>query len=259
MKAFAVLRQISRRHRAGSTLTELATACALDHATAHRILGRLASEGMVARRPGTRHYVLGPFALELGAAAHPLFDPRPAAAESLKRLVRLTGGTAFLNARSGYETVCLAREEGRLPVRALPVEVGARRPLCMSAGGVAMLIALPPRERAAALRQGLAAVGNVGRQRQAAIRKMVRASRESGFGVNQDLIVPGMTGIGMSVLDPRGVPIAALSVTLPSDRLSERGRREVADLLRAEAIAIAAARGSQSEDGNDRLARTAAA
>jgi DNA-binding IclR family transcriptional regulator len=115
----------------------------------------------------------------------------------------------------------------------------------MSAGGVAMLIALPPRERAAALRYGLASAGSVGRKRQqAAIRMMVRRSRQLGFGINQDVIVPGMTGIGIALADEAGGPVAALSVTLPSDRLNDRGRREVVDLLRNEARTIADARRS---------------
>lgn len=241
-KAFMLLRQISRRHHTGWTLSELSAACGLSHPTVYRILAGLAAQGMVAVRPGTRYYVLGPATLELAASAHPMFDFREAGDEALKRLVSVCGGNAFLNVRSGYDLVCIARREGRPErPRALPIEVGARRPLCASAGGVAILLRLPRREQAAALRYGLDQVESVGRQRRTAIRQMVRRSRELGFGLNRDLIVPGMTGIGVAIVNARSEAVAAFTVTILSANLSDNGIQRVVSELRREAGALASA------------------
>lgn len=195
---------------------------------------------MVAVRPGTRYYVLGPATLELAASAHPSFDLRIPGIEALKRLVKRCRGTAYLYVRSGFDLVCIAREDAPSQLRALPMEVGMRRPMCGSAGGIAMLLHLPRREQAAALRYGLAQMQTAGPQRRAAIEQMVQHSRELGFGVNRDLLVPGMTGIGVAILGDSG-PLAAFNVTRASASVSEKGIREIAFDMKDEADALAAA------------------
>lgn len=237
-KAFVLLRQISRRPHTGWTLTELAAASGLSHPTVHRILSSLIAQGMVAIRPGTRYYVLGPATLELAASMHPSFDPRPAAGEALRRLVTRCGGTAYLYMRSGFDLVCIAREDAPRQLRALPMEVGMRRPLCGSAGGIAMLLHLPKREQAAALRYGLAQMEAAGPRRRAAVEAMVQRSRELGFGINRDQLVPGMTGIGVAILAGDD-PVAAFNVTRASSGLTENGIRNIAAILRSEAQALA--------------------
>jgi len=237
-KALAMLRRISTRHRTGWRLTELARACGYDHATVHRILGFLAREGMVARRPGTRRYVLGPLAQELGLAVHPAYDLRAGALDGLARLARFTGGTAFLNLRSGDDSVCAARADGRLRMRALAVEVGTRRPLCLSAGGVAILLRLPPRERARAMRYGLAEARRIGEGRVRAVETMIRMSLRAGIGINSDGIIPGITALGVAVSGADGMPVAALSVAVYSDRLEQRMRQAVIGALRREAALL---------------------
>lgn len=236
-KAFRVLRQVSRRHHAGSTLMEIAQACALHHATALRILRALQAEEMVALRPGTRHYVLGPGAVAFGAAVHPAFDLRRLVDESVRRIARATGGNGFFNVRSGYDGVYIARETAVSRTHALPLEVGARRPLIGTAGGVALLLHLGAREQAAALRYGLRQIAPIGAQRRNAVTLLVRRSRRRGFGINEDLIVPGMTGVGVAV-GPPGAPVGALSCTMVSERARERGMPAISALLHEEAHSL---------------------
>lgn len=237
-RALDVLRRISTRHRAGWRLSELSRACGYHHATVHRLLTCLGREGMVERRPGTRLYVLGPLAMELGLASHPVHDMRALAREALARLARLTGGTAFLNVRSGHDSVCEGRVDGRLQIRALAIEIGLRRPLCLSAGGIAMLLALPRRERASALRHGLDEARRISDRRLREVRQMIARSMREGLGINADGIIPGITALGVPILGADGLPTAALSVATYSDRLDERGRRGVIAALRREADAL---------------------
>ncbi|MCC6212471.1 MAG: helix-turn-helix domain-containing protein [Burkholderiales bacterium] len=234
-KTFSILRRISTRHHVGWSLSELSQACGYHHTTVHRILRFLDREGMVARRPGTRLYVLGPLAQEFGLAVHPAHDLRAPALEGLARLARRTGGGAFLNLRSGHDSVCAARIDGRLRIRALAIEPGTRRPLCLSAGGVAMLLRLPAKERAAALRYGLAEARRIGPQRLEQARGMVRRSTREGIGINADGIIPGITAIGVPVAARDGTPIAALSVASYSERFNEAALRDAVAALRREA------------------------
>ena len=59
----------------------------------------------------------------------------------MSRISRRTEGVAYLMARSNAESVCIARK-GTLNTKALTIDVGSRRPLLLSAGGLAILIAL---------------------------------------------------------------------------------------------------------------------
>lgn len=233
-RSFLVLRALSSRH-GGWRLGELAQYCGLHHSTLHRILAALSREEIVARDPHTHHYILGRLAYELGVAAQPRYDWRAMGAQALDRLARHTGDTAFLNLRSRHETVCIDRREGHYPIKALTVEVGARRPLCVSAGGAAILACLPDDQAQALLDASRPYLSRFSSGRMDAIVRLLETSRRLGYGYNRDMIVPRVSAVGVAVMNPAGTPVAALSIAAVSSRLSGARLREVVDALRGEA------------------------
>ena len=234
-RAALLLRELSTRLSGGWTLTELATQCQLDRTTTHRMLDCLTREGLVSRQSRTRTYLLGPLAFELGLAAAPRFDLRIHCGESLQRLCERTGETVFLNALSGTDTVCLDRREGLVALKALVVEVGARRAVVASAGGAAILLALPGVERRRLVRTCLARLRRADAAHRAGIERMLARSEAAGFGFNCDDIIPGISAVAVPVIEGAGRPIAAITLATTSDRLDERRRRKMLDLLHAEA------------------------
>jgi DNA-binding IclR family transcriptional regulator len=237
-RAVSLLRELSTRMAGGWTLTELATQCELDRTTAHRMLDGLMREGLVSRHEPTRRYVLGPMAFELGLAAAPRFDPRGACAAGLQRLAERTGDTIFLSVRSGGDTVCVDRREGSISLKALVVDVGARRSLVATAGGVAVLLALAPAERRRAVASCLARLRPADAAHRTGIRRMLERSEAAGYGLNCDDITPGISALGAPILSPDGTPVAAITVASTSQRLDERRRRKVLELLVREAAAL---------------------
>lgn len=233
-RTFTVLRALSNR-QGGWRLGELANYCKLHHSTLHRILSALSREGMVARTPHTQLYVLGRLAFELGVAAQPRHDWRAISAPTLDRLAMHTGDTVFLNIRSGHDTVCIDRREGNYPIKALTVEVGARRPLCVSAGGAAILACLPEEEAQSILAASQTYMDRFPADRLAAVARLLETSRNLGYGYNCDLIVTGVSAIGVAVMDQLNQPIAALSIAAISSRLSGTRMLEIVAMLRAEA------------------------
>ena len=178
-KAARLLIELSRRSN-GWRLTDLAGESSIDLATAHRLLRCLSEFGLVARRSGDRHFVVGPEALNLGLAAvyqRQLVDLARTIAREIATETRLAG---FVYLRSGDDFVCIARVGGT-QVKGLSIQVGTRRPLIGSAGGVAILLKLDPKSRRAIVDANLARIRSVGQMRVRGVSKMLAPVCRSGL------------------------------------------------------------------------------
>ena len=224
-RALRMLRELSARARTGWRLTDIADRCELDRGTASRMLACLVRERFAIKRPDDRHFLPGPALYELG---HSL--PEMAAFETLCRpaLARLAASTrclAFLYLRSETDFVCIA-SAGQASIKGLSIEVGTRRALCLSAGGVAILVALPPAERAAVLAENLERMRKARERRVPAVKRMIRRSQRRGAGVNLGDVVPRITALAAAIRGPGGTPFASIAVSgpvelLPNDRVEE--------------------------------------
>ena len=240
-RAMALLRELAARGQFGWGLGDLAERCGLDKGTAHRLLAHLKRERMVQQRPGDRRYVAGPMMYELGLALadHAAFcGTRPR--RRSRRLVKQFGGVAFLILRSGNDFVCAARVSD-VPVKALSIEVGTRRPLVTSAGGVAILIAMPASEA----RFGDRTEPGDGRPPRRAPR--LRHSRRccarprdgTGIGMNERNLIPGWNAYALAVRNGAGEPFASLMLAGEAHQLSLADHPELVQFMSAESAALA--------------------
>lgn len=238
-RAISLLREAAEKAPGGSwRLSELAARCGIDRTTAHRILKCLVAERLIMRSPDGQRYRLGPLAFELGLAAQPIIDLRSLCSDALTRLADRCGDTVFLIVRSGLDAVCMDRREGHYPIKALTVEIGTRRPLCASAGGLAMLMLLPKEVRRRVIVENARRLATTTRLGVRTLTTMLDESMAVGYGLSHDRIIPGVVAIGVPIRDFRHEPLAALSVTAISERLGTTRRPEIVALLRAEAAAI---------------------
>jgi DNA-binding IclR family transcriptional regulator len=224
-RALLLLRELSARARPGWRLTDIAERCGLDRGTASRILSCLVRERFAVKRRGDRHYLPGPALYELGHALPEMHAFEVLCRLALARLAARTRCVAFLYLRSGNDFVCVARE-GVDSVKGLSIEVGTRRALCLSAGGVAILVALPAAARAAVKAENLRRVRRARDRRLPAIERMLRRSEGRGAGVNLGDVVPRITALSVPICGPSGLPFASLTVSgpvelLPRDRVEE--------------------------------------
>lgn len=235
----ALLRVLATRNSVGLRLSEVVTATGLERPTVRRLLQGLMHEGFVRQAASTRRYFLGRALFELGLAASPDFDVRGICAPSLERIAAQTGDTAFLTMRSAFDSVCIDRFEGSYPIRALTVEIGARRALGSTAGGLALLAKLSDPEVdmiVSANAQRLARYGSIDVLR---LRGMVKRARTIGYALNRNDIVEGVSGVGITLGEGRpDLPDLALSVAAISSRLDEARQKEVVEVMRAEAAVI---------------------
>ena len=236
-RAVAVLKALAVRSVTGWRLTDLAAHCGLDNATAYRILQCLQRHRLARQHGSNRHYAPGPMLYELGLAFPALAEFQTAGRPTLARLARQLRGVAFLYLRSDEDFVCIARADAAR-LRGLSVDVGTRRPLALSAAGIAILLALPPEESERILQSNMVAVRRFGDVRVRAVEEAIRRSRRAGLGLILGDIVPGFWSFGVPVLDGGGFPFAALGATGRAENYSTEQIPRIAELLRKEARGI---------------------
>ena len=233
-RAIVLLRAIASSGRGGSRLLDLAKHANLTAPTAHRILRCLVAENIVTQDSETHRYLLGHLVFELGLAAAPQFNLRQIAGPALRRVAEKTGDTAFLIARSGFDTVCLDRQEGAFPIKALTLDVGTRRPLGVGAGGMALLLPLADGEIERIVAANATRLRNYGKLNVPIALGMIARAKQLGYALNDRQETPGVISIGLPVTNRYGPPYAAISVGAISSRMSAERQKEIAAVLRIE-------------------------
>lgn len=219
-RSVGLLRLLSTHTQIGWRLSDLAEESGLDLGTCHRLLSALCEEQLATRVPGSRHYTLGPLAYALGVAARPYFDLGAACASRLDALARQLRGSLILKVRSGSDSLCVARHDGIDFGQALMLHVGGRRPLSLTAGGVAMLIRLPQALQDEIQAENRHMIARTAGPRLEGVQRMLDRSRQVGFGLNLGDIVPDICAVSVPVLHPDGLPAASLSVALAASSLN---------------------------------------
>ena len=226
-RAAALLYRISEHGEAGVRLGDLVRETGLSKATAHRILQSLVSLDLV-DQPGSEPVYFpgfGLLSLASGAARRGGYARTTAAQRA--DLARRTRDTVFLTMIDGTDSVCIGRDEGTFPIKALSLDVGARRPLGVGAGSLALLAAMEPAAREAILTANAARYAEYGLEA-AALRGAAASAARQGWALDDGAVISGTVGLGMAL--PEGV--AALSVAAIAPRLTGSRRDEVLGWLR---------------------------
>lgn len=238
-RATAVLDVIAQSSNAGLRLKDIIDQTGLNNAAVFRVLNGLVAYGLAEQDPATGRFVLGmrPYTWVKRAAAR--YRLEHIARDSVEALARETGDTIYLSVRSGNQLVCVDRQEGAFPIKTLTLEVGARRPLGVSAGGMALLAFLDDREIEEILRA----------HREDDIEfpsdennlwERVHAARAAGFVyydasvIRGSEVVDGVTALALPIRRSDGTPGAAVSVAALTQRLQEPRQSKILEVMRAE-------------------------
>lgn len=252
-RGLMVLRLLTRVGPGGLRMGDICRQVALAKATAVRLTQALVDEGFVLKDPTSGRYRLGPEAFAVGLAAEPSYELQRLAAPTLRALAAETEDTVFFSVLHGYETICLSRDEGDFPIRNQLLKPGDRVPLGVGAGGCALLAALADGEVAEVLAHTRAARA----QRypgctDAALRQMIRETRQLGWCVLPGLLLPDSWAVATVVRDQHAQPVAAITVAAIKSRLGPARRVAIGQrLLQASAevtrLAQAAATGRRPD------------
>lgn len=236
-RGLQVLNTLREHGPAGLSVTALARATGLQRPTIYRLLAALVDSGLVGSAGPGKRFVAN---LDAPPAPPASQDPRiELALPAMSRLAQATGDAVFLVVREGHESLSLWREIGPYPVQILATYAGKRQPLGVGSGGMALLAALPDPEVERIIECNSSELELYGGMTAREMRRLVENSRMRGYAVVGNHAVRGALGVGCALLDRRGRPLLAISVTAITERMPAQRQREIAGLIRAELAGLA--------------------
>jgi IclR family acetate operon transcriptional repressor len=217
---------------------QIASALQLPIATAYHLLDTLVQDGMLFKDEH-RLYHLGPSVGLLVDAFQRQNSPPEYLLAPLRRLAEEVGETTYLSVADGLDVVVMASVEGNHAVRVRGLHVGFRGSVHARGSGKLMLAHAGDERIESYLRGALEprtpnTIVDAG-----ALRRELAAIRARGYAFDEEEFTEGVSGVSAPVLQGE-TPIAAYTVSTPSERF--RARR---DELIAAVVAAAAAASSQ--------------
>jgi DNA-binding IclR family transcriptional regulator len=257
-RALGLLRQVASAPADGLRLSDLAEASGLDRATAHRLLASLVANELVDQDVVTKRYTLGLDFFAMAAAASNRYDLAEVSRILLQTLSKQSGDTTMLCLRSGLNLVCVDVEMGSFPIKALPMDIGSRRPLGAGASGVAMLAALPDFEIEPTLRKLAPRLADAPGQELEHVQETVSACRALGYALVPDEPMGRIMGLAVTFANRRGRPQGTLSINGIPERFSPERLPSLLEALHSHARTVEQAM-SRLPDSERHRARWAAA
>jgi IclR family pca regulon transcriptional regulator len=199
-------------------IADLARAVNLNRSTTHRYVATLAKLGYLQQDPDTRKYSLGPRVIDLGFAALSSMEMTRVAARHLQALSDETGYAASMAVLDGPDIVYVERRRSRRSaglVVDLNLHVGSRLPAyCTSMGKVLLAYREPAALRMLLDRTDLARRGPKTITAREQLMTVLAKVRQTGIGINDEELAPGLRSIAAPVRDRSGSVVAAINVAV---------------------------------------------
>jgi IclR family transcriptional regulator, pca regulon regulatory protein len=227
-KAFAVLKAFDDG-LPELTVSEAAARAGLDRGTAFRLINTLCQLGYLASVPRAKRYRLTLKCLELGYAALARADLKLLARPLLAEVVPDIADAASLGMLDGTDIVYIERAQAAASRLPIDRRTGSRTGAYWAALGHAILAFLPPeRQREIVHGSNLVRLSEKTLIEPAAILGRLREVRERGFAISDGENAYGLRTVAAPVFDDDGGPVAGVSLTVASDRMTIDAFREIA-------------------------------
>lgn len=239
-RALGLLSLVAEHGGADVSMPVLTAETGLSRPTVRRIMLALMRGGFIEQSPGGGYHP-GPECLVVGTMAARRQNLLELSMDSLIRLAGESGDSSFLSVRRGSYSVCLHREEGSFPIRTHVLQPGARHPLGVGAGAMAILSALPEDEA----EEVIAETRSEREARypgfdDAFLRRELAAARARGWSINPGMYVANSWAIGVPVRSAEGTTLGSVSIAAIDNRMLPDRQPELARLLDEEAARIEA-------------------
>lgn len=212
-------------------LADVCERMALHKSTAHRALMVLERCGLIERTPENR-FRLGLKLYELGSRAVEQIDLRARVHPWFRRLSAQVGETVHLGVLQKTSVVYLDKVEPSNRRVWLSSRIGASNPVYCTAMGKAMLAFLPEE----------AAVEIIGKIRftrlthrtlmtPEALKRSLDRVRRRGYAIDDEEAEEGVRCIGAPIMNEAGHPMAAVSISGPTSRITQQSVPGIAEHL----------------------------
>ncbi len=254
-RAFAVLDLLSES-ATPLGLAQVAASLQLHKSTAHRFLMVLEHHRMVERTTGGKFH-LGLRLFDYGNRAIEQYDLRDRARPHLRHLVAETEETAHLCVLESARVIYLDKIEPTRSVRMI-TRIGASNPVHCTSVGKAILAFLPE-ERAAEVLRRIRYERYTHRTLVSAeaLRSELEKTRRRGYAVDYEEFEEGLRCIAVPLLDSQRQPVAAISISGPSFRVTAQKLPSIANHLLQCVRGISMDMGYSSSGRNNRVAWSA--
>jgi DNA-binding IclR family transcriptional regulator len=211
-------------------LAQVASSLQLHKSTAHRFLMVLERHRMVERTTAGK-FRLGLRLFDFGNRAIEQYDLRDRAQPHLRRLVTETEETAHLCILEGAHIIYIDKIEPSRSVRMI-TRIGATNPVHCTSVGKAILAFLPEDRVADVLRRTrFERFTHRTVATPEALRVELEKTRRRGYAVDDEELEEGLRCIAVPVLDAQRQPVAAVSVSGPSFRVTAQKLPAIANHL----------------------------
>jgi DNA-binding IclR family transcriptional regulator len=199
---------------------ELAERCELPPSTTYRLLADLEQHGFVTRAGG-RGTTLGLWILELARSVEDRLESElvEPARPVMEALAERSGETAILTAPGGTHAMCLASYESDRHAMRLSHDRWRTAPMHLGASGKVLLAHLDDAHAERILATPPPHPSGGAEIDDATLRAQIEATRRDGYLVTDGELDAGATAVAAPVLDPRGRPVAGLSLAGPTARV----------------------------------------
>lgn len=223
-----------RESPAGLPLHQIADRVKIPRSTAHRFLQALVAEGLVCQNATTRHYRIGPEALQLGLAYLEQMEIREMAAPVLRQLTERTGRASFLTVLDGEEAVCVETVEATFNTIGFFVRVGRPMPFHAASAAQALLIDHSPVQIERLLKSKK--LQRFTPKTRVTPQEVVAAVQEAavrGYATCYEELETGVNAIAAPVYDSLGRIAASVAIVGLAATWTDEEPRLVAELLTA--------------------------
>ena len=229
-------------------LSEISQRLGLHKSTTHRLLSLLKKKGLVLADPMSQLYSLGPALVELAWIVLRQQDLGTLCRPHLEQLRQATDETVSLHIRMGNTRVCVEELESDQEIK-YSQALGLTAPVHVGAPGKALLAFLSQEELERLLPtlslEPITADTITDLQ---ALRAELVKTRARGYAVSIGERSPWAAAVAAPIRDRSGRPIAAVSVSGPSQRLTSRVLKELGARVIKVAKEISTALGSRVGD-----------
>jgi DNA-binding IclR family transcriptional regulator len=209
----------------------------LGRSTVHRLLATLEHEGFLRRDRVQSGYRAGRVLIAIGLTAVGDIDVRKKARSYMEALAAECGETVHLFVLEGPNTRIIDGVEGSYSVRAA-TDVGVLLPAHATAGGKALLAAMPNAQIRSRFPRGLPKVTASTTTNWESFELELDLTRRRGYAINRGEADESTCGVAVPIVDRGRRLVASLALSIPRDRLTEERIPTLAGELRRQAQRI---------------------